>query len=147
MERKQCVVVNGCKSTEKPVISGVPQGSVLGPVLFVMFINDLEWVIAQNSTVRFFADDTRISKHIACVEDHFALQDDLTSILRWAKRNNMQLHEQKFELLVHRAYPVNSLENLPYTSNLYTYQVSEEVMLSSTKELRDLGVRISADLS
>ena len=147
MERKQCVVVNGYKSTEEPVISGVPQGSVLGPVLFVMFINDLEWVIAQNSTVRFFADDTRISKHIACVEDHFALQDDLTSILRWAKRNNMQLHEQKFELLVHRACPVNSLESLPFTSDLYTYQVSKEVLLSSTKELRDLGVRISADLS
>ena len=147
IERKQCVVVNGYKSTEEPVISGVPQGSVLGPVLFVMFINDLEGVITHNSTVRFFADDTRISKHIACVEDHFALQDDLNSILRWAKRNNMQLHEQKFELLVHRANPVNSLESLPFTSHLYNYQVSKEVLLSPTNDLKDLGVRISADLS
>ena len=61
MERKQCVVVNGYRSSEEPVISGVPQGSVLGPVLFVMFINDLEGVVTRNSTVRFFADDTRIS--------------------------------------------------------------------------------------
>ena len=95
MERKQCVVVNGSRSNEQPVISGVPQGSVLGPVLFVMFINDLERVVTNDSTVRFFADDTRISKHIDCVEDHYALQDDITSILGWAKRNNMQLYMNK----------------------------------------------------
>ena len=147
MERKQCVVVNGSRSNERPVISGVPQGSVLGPVLFVMFINDLERVVTNNSTVRFFADDTRISKHIDCVEDHYALQDDVTSILGWAKRNNMQLHEQKFELLVHRAGPSTGLESLPFTSHLYTYKVSEEVLLSPTNELKDLGVRISSDLS
>ena len=147
MERKQCVVVNGCRSSEEPVISGVPQGSVLGPVLFVMFINDLEGVVTRNSTVRFFADDTRISKHIACVEDHYALQDDLNSILGWAKRNNMQLHEQKFELLVHRAGRAISLEMLPFTSHLYTYEVSKEVWVSPSNEVKDLGVRISADLS
>ena len=147
MERKQCVVVNGNRSNIQPVISGVPQGSVLGPVLFVMFINDLERVVTRNSTVRFFADDTRISKHIGNAEDHFALQDDLNSILEWAKRNNMQLHEQKFELSVHRAGPATSLESLPFTSLLYAYQVSEDVLLSATSELKDLGVRISADLS
>ena len=147
MERKQCVLVNGCRSREEPVISGVPQGSVLGPVLFVMFINDLEGVVARNSTVRFFADDTRISKHIDCIEDHHALQEDLNSILGWARRNNMQLHEQKFELLVHRSGPATGLESLPFTSHLYTYEVSEDVLVSPTNELKDLGVRISADLS
>ena len=147
MERKQCVAVNGTKSSEEPVISGVPQGSVLGPVLFVMFINDLEGAVTRNSTVRFFADDTRISKHIACVDDHYALQEDLNSILRWAKRNNMQLHEQKFELLVHRAGPATSLECMPFTSQLFTYEASEEILLSPTNELRDLGVRISSDLT
>ena len=146
-ERKQCVVVNGYRSSEEPVISGVPQGSVLGPVLFVMFINDLEGVVTRNSTVRFFADDTRISKHIACVEDHYALQDDLNSILGWAKRNNMQLHEQKFELLVHRAGRATSLESLPFTSHLYTYEVSKEVRVSPSNVVKDLGVKISADLS
>ena len=59
----------------------------------------------------------------------------------------MQLHEQKFELLVHRAGPSTGLESLPFTSHLYTYEVSEEVLLSPTNELKDLGVRISSDLS
>ena len=147
MDRKQCVVVNGTKSSEQPVISGVPQGSVLGPVLFVLFINDLESAVMRNSTVRFFADDTRISKHIKCVDDHKALQEDFTSILGWAKRNNMQLHEQKFELLVHRAGPATSLDHMPFTSQLYSYKASEEVSLWPTDELRDLGVIISSDLS
>ena len=139
--------MNGCRSSENPVISGVPQGSVLGPVLFVMFINDLEGVVTRNSTVRFFADDTRISKHIDSIEDHYALQEDLNSILEWARRNNMQLHEQKFELLVHRSGPATGLESLPFTSHLYTYEVSEDVLVSPTNELKDLGVRISPDLS
>ena len=104
-------------------------------------------MVTNNSTVRYFADDTRISKHIDSVEDHYALQDDVTSILGWAKRNNMQLHEQKFELLVHRAGPSTGPESLPFTSHLYSYEVSEEVLLSPTNELKDLGVKISADLS
>ena len=145
--RKQCVVVNGTRSNEECVISGVPQGSVLGPVLFIIFINDLERVVNNESTVRFFADDTRISRHIACVADHDALQEDLLSIIGWAKTNNMQLHEQKFELLVHRAGPATSLDCMPFASELYSYVVSEGVVLSPTAELRDLGVRISADLS
>ena len=120
---------------------------ILGPVFFIAFINDLERVVSHESTVRFFADDTRISKHIACVADHVALQEDLLAIIGWAKTNNMQLHEQKFELLVHRAKPATSLDSMPFTPELYSYVVSEGVVLSPTTELRDLGVRISADLS
>ena len=147
--RKQCVVVNGAKSKEKCVISGVPQGSVLGPVLFIIFINDLESVI-QGSTMRFFADDTKISKRIASHEDHVILQEDLQSTLEWSKRNNMQLHEQKFELMVHKADPVKShwrIEQIPFTASLYSYNVSSEILLWETGELKDLGVRLTSDLS
>ena len=147
IERSQSVVVNGNKSCEEPVLSGVPQGSVLGPVLFIIFINDLERVVTNESTVRFFADDTRVSKQISSVADQVALQEDLSSILEWSKRNNMLLHEQKFELIVHRTDPVTSLDIMPFSSEFYCYQVSEEVKLSPMNQLRDLGVRISADLS
>ena len=76
------MVVNGARSDEKSVISGVPQGSVLGPapVLFIIFINDLEAVI-QGSTMRFFADDTKISETITSRDDQEILQEDLQSTL------------------------------------------------------------------
>ena len=124
VDRKQCVVVNGARSDEKSVISGVPQGSVLGPapVLFIIFINDLEAVI-QGSTMRFFADDTKISETITSRDDQEILQEDLQSTLEWSIRNNMQLHEQKFELMVHRADPMESFwraENIPFSAQLYT---------------------------
>ena len=151
VDRKQCVVVNGARSDEKSVISGVPQGSVLGPapVLFIIFINDLEAVI-QGSTMRFFADDTKISETITSRDDQEILQEDLQSTLEWSKRNNMQLHEQKFELMVHRADPMESLwraENVPFTAQLYTCTVSSEISLCETGELRDLGIRLTSDLS
>ena len=59
--RSQTVVVNGVKSAICKILSGVPQGTVLGPILFLLFINDLEAVV-RNSKIGFFADDTRISK-------------------------------------------------------------------------------------
>ena len=69
-------------------MSGVSQGSVLGPVLFIIFINDMESVVC-GSNAGSFADDTKISKRIASVADHDVLQEDLESIISWSKRNNM----------------------------------------------------------
>ena len=59
----------------------------------------------------------------------------------------MQMHEHKFELLVHRIDSATSLDCMPFALELYSYVVSEGVMLSPTSELRDLGVQVSADLS
>ena len=67
--RTQHVVVNGAASIAAIIISGVPQGSVLGPLLFILFIDDMQHCI-KYSVIRFFADDTRILKHIAN-EGHF----------------------------------------------------------------------------
>ena len=73
--RKQQVCINGEKSTVRGVISGMPQGSVLGPVLFVMYRNDLPDMV--KSDVCLFADDTKIFRPIRNIEDQKTLQDDL----------------------------------------------------------------------
>ena len=81
--RQQVVVANGVHSDIAMVLSGVPQGSVLGPLLFILFINDLEMVVSF-SRVSFFADDTRVSKLIGFTEDCLSLQIDLENILEWS---------------------------------------------------------------
>ena len=75
--RRQRVVVNGSKSTWAKVTSGIPQGSILGPLLFVCFINDMPSVVA--SPVHLFADDTKLYRRVTTLEDHTSLQDDVTA--------------------------------------------------------------------
>ena len=72
--REQIVRVNGELSTSKPVTSGIPQGSVLGPLLFVIYINDLPDVVQSN--ILLFADDTKIFNKVASENDAITLQKD-----------------------------------------------------------------------
>ena len=144
--RSQTVLIGNERSSSAQVRSGVPQGTVLGPILFLVFINDLENVV-DTSTVRFFADDTRISHQIRDSSSHDQLQSDLQNILKWSTENNMRLHEQKFELLIHEANPRNTLHHLPFSRELWSYDVSDEVQLTPTNCLRDLGLQVTNDLS
>ena len=80
--RTQQVIVEGSKSSTCDVTSGVPQGSVLGPVLFLIYINDI--IANIQSEIRLFADDILIYKTIKTPQDHKILQDDLNSLTRWA---------------------------------------------------------------
>ena len=75
------------------------------------------------------------------------LQIDLESVIKLSNDNNMKLHEQKFELVVHRANPGLLLHQLPFTSDTWTYSISDEQMLSPVEELRDLGVLVTEKLS
>ena len=76
--RKQSVVVNGSSSADCDVISGVPQGSVLGPTLFLLYINDIGDNL--NSTLSLFADDSILYREIKNQSDKVALQEDLDKI-------------------------------------------------------------------
>ena len=75
-DRTQTVILEGETSNKIPVTSGVPQGTVFGPILFLIFINDLAEYI-QHSTLRLFADDSIIYKQIKNKEDAIKLQQDL----------------------------------------------------------------------
>jgi hypothetical protein len=92
--RHMCVTVGRHKSTPKLVTSGVPQGSVLGPLLFLIFINDLPSVLS-NSTVRLYADDALIYKQIRNRTDSQLLQEDLANLVRWTKNNQLNLNINK----------------------------------------------------
>ena len=92
------VLLEGESSETSPVQSGVPQGSVLGPLMFLIFINDLpEYVSASN--VRLFADDCVLYRQIRNQEDANTLQNDLNGLQQWEADWQMEFHPQKCQLL------------------------------------------------
>lgn len=144
-DRTQTVVVNGIHSFIAKIMSGVPQGTVLGPILFVLFINDIGNCV-KHSTVRCFADDTRLSSKIATSGDCEKLQEDLNAVIKWSKENNMKLHEDKFEYLSHRCRPT-LLEELPFYSEHFQYETASGITLYPSDQVKDLGIIVSSDLS
>ena len=144
--RTQSVVVDGTLSLLALIISGVPQGTVLGPILFLIFINDIEHCI-MHSIVRCFADDTRISIAVKSELDVQLLQADLENVMKWSERNNMALHRDKFEYMCHKFNKQYMLSELPFVSECYQYHVSNDIILQPVHQLRDLGVLVSKDLS
>ena len=82
--RQQRVVVNGAKSDWVPVLSGVPQGTVLGPSLFSLYINDISTDI--DSEIRLFADDCVCYQEVTDTEDTLKLQKDIDQLGCWARK-------------------------------------------------------------
>ena len=145
--RSQTVVVDKRSSYTAPVISGVPQGTVLGPLLFIIFINDIS-LLPLTSNIGIFADDTKITRRIEKSEQMADLQSDLNEILLWSKKNNMQLNEDKFQFISHN-YSSNMpiLHSLPFTNSHLHYTTTEGNEVFPLSSVRDLGVLISDDLS
>ena len=147
LERTQTVVVDGYQSTPSPVVSGVPQGTVLGPILFLIYIDDLETNV-EDSESSCFADDTRLSRLIDYIQDTELLQEDLNNVVEWSSANNMELHEKKFEYLSYRT-PSNKTINeaLPFQLNITNYTTPSGVEVARKHLVRDLGVYLSDDFS
>jgi len=97
LNRKQRVVVNGKLSWLIDVLSGVPQGSISGPLLFVIFINDLDEEVI-NKLLK-FADDTNIVSKVGTAEDVKVLQDDLHKLFQWSKDWQMLFNTDKSKII------------------------------------------------
>ena len=135
-DRVQEVVVEGSRSSRSAVTSGVPQGSVLGPLLFLMYINDLPKNCS--ATVRLFADDTAIYRQISTVQDQQALQRDLDSLQVWESQWKMAFHPAKCQVL-HCSRSKSARTSFKYTLH--------DLELTSVASAKYLGVSISASLS
>ena len=135
--RKQCVIVDNQASQWLPVTSGVPQGSILGPLLFIIYINDLPSIL--NSSLPFlFADDTKCCKVITSVNDVLALQSDLDCLSEWSRQNKLFFNISKSCLL----------RFCGSTKNVITADYSvNEVNVVPVTHCKDLGVIFSTDLS
>jgi ribonucleases P/MRP protein subunit RPP40 len=94
-DRKQRVVLNGNVLAWEAVLSGVPQGSVLGPLLFLIFINDLDAAVSLAELLLKFADDTKVARVISSDEDRLALQAALNNLVEWTYRWGMRFNIQK----------------------------------------------------
>ena len=128
----QRVVVNNEVSDLRPVISGVPQGSVLGPLLFILFINDLPDNV--NSVCRIFADDTKIYSHAGNSE---LLQNDLFSLFKWSVDWQMAFNISKCKVM-------HVGKNNPSTAYFVDKETSD--CLSVVESEKDLGVIFDTNL-
>ena len=96
-DRMQYVAINGKQSGRVPVSSGVPQGSVLGPTLFIYFINDLPSNTSEK--VKVFADDTKNYKEIKSEEDAKKLQESLDLLVEWSEKWLLRFNSSKCKVL------------------------------------------------
>lgn len=135
--RLQLVSIRGSLSGTLPVTSGVPQGSILGPLLFLVYINDMP--DAVSSSILLFADDTKCLRSVPH-SIHFStvLQEDLDLLCLWSSNNLIAFNKAKSAVL--RFHASTNLPSAPL------YHVNGTYMLA-VNTLRDLGVTMSSDIS
>ena len=133
--RSMRVVVDGETSDPAPVLSGVPQGTILGPLLFLVYINDMPNVISEGTFIRLFADDCLVYRRIHSLQDQLTLQEDLNNLHCWATRWGMNFNPSKCHIMqIARAKPMMKL-----------YEMCG-VILASVDRAKYLGVTVSKNL-
>ena len=130
----QQVIVNGCRSNVRRVTSGVPQGSVLGPVLFLVYVNDMPNEI--HNIIKLFADDTKL---YSTRNSETPLQTDLNTVVGWTQKWLMTLNTQKCKHMhIGRSEQHNKL--------VLKDQLDQDIQLIPAENEKDLGVTFDKDL-
>ena len=131
IQRKQNIIVNGTKSKDSNVLSGVPQGTVLGPLLFLIYIADIGEKFT--STIKVYVDDTKLKKSIKTETDVEHLQEDLETLYTWAEENNMKFNGTKFQVL-----RLGNNSDLKDDTVYFTENMSN--IIEQFETIKDLGV-------
>ena len=131
-DRRQRVVVDGEVSSWKSVLSGVPQGSVLGPILFLVYINDLEEGVTGK--ILKFADDTKLFRKVKEIGDKQNLQDDIDKLVKWSEKWQMLFNFGKCKCL-HTGSGNTGMN----------YEMGGTILSKTVKE-KDLGVTMNANM-
>ena len=130
--------MSGGVSKDSPVLSGVPQCTVLGPLLFIIMISDINKDIL-GFLKKLVADDTRVYTNITQIENSDSLQTDLNYIYLWAINNNMLFNHQKFNYISFSSSMSSINTNVYYSPSLDIIKPSENVL--------DLGITMSRNCS
>lgn len=125
-------MIDDTASKRLPVTSGVPQGSLVGSLLFMIFINDLLDAIHDHTRTALYVDDTKLHRAILSVKDYDILQQDLTSLNTWRQESNMKFNASKCKVLTvtQKKTPV-----------AHEYHLGD-VDIQHAREEKDLGVNI-----
>ena len=140
--RKQRVILDNVISESVDVLLGVPQGSILGPLLFVLFINDIYENINKDSNIALFADDTKIWRDINSELDCETLQNDINTLSIWSRNNKMSFHPDKCKALSIYDCRPDFVKVLPF--GLRCYYINGNIIEFCENE-RDLGVIVSSN--
>ena len=135
--RQQRVVLDGIYSNWLDVTSGVPQGSILGPLLFLVYTDEMPNYLRNDSKLALFADDSKLYSHISNATDSERLQNDMILLTGFNKDSNMELNISKCKVLSISRKREKEIRSYKLNSSL----------LESVSEFTDLGIKVTNNLS